>query len=54
MTDSVQAGVMAVIAIARRARFDIARQRGRRYRAGASGLATRRPSVRAALAIRRS
>ena len=31
VTDPVQAGVMAVMAIARTARFDIARQRGRRY-----------------------
>jgi len=31
VTDPVQAGVMAVMAIAKTARFDIARQRGRRY-----------------------
>jgi energy-converting hydrogenase B subunit Q len=31
VTDPVQAGVMAVMAVARTARFDIRRQRGRRY-----------------------
>jgi energy-converting hydrogenase B subunit Q len=31
VTDPLQAGVMAVMAIADTARFDIARQRGRRY-----------------------
>jgi energy-converting hydrogenase B subunit Q len=31
VTDPVQAGVMAVMAIAKTARFEIARQRGRRY-----------------------
>lgn len=31
VTDPVQAGVMAVMAIAKTARFDISRQRGRRY-----------------------
>jgi energy-converting hydrogenase B subunit Q len=31
VTDPVQAGVMAVMLVARTARFDIRRQRGRRY-----------------------
>jgi energy-converting hydrogenase B subunit Q len=31
VTDPVQAGVMTVMAVARTARFDIARQRGRTY-----------------------
>ena len=31
VSDPVQAGVMAEMAVARTARFDIARQRGRRY-----------------------
>jgi energy-converting hydrogenase B subunit Q len=31
VTDPVQCGVMAVMAVSSSARFDIARQRGRRY-----------------------
>jgi len=31
VSDPVQAGVMAVMAVAKTARFDIARQRGRTY-----------------------
>ncbi|MBA2371641.1 MAG: DUF5612 domain-containing protein, partial [Chloroflexi bacterium] len=31
VSDPIQAGVMAVMAVARTARFDMARQRGRRY-----------------------